>query len=79
MTYTSLYLKYVVVVLLLIVAVICFACGILCAGLGILGPAQECNPSYLIFIPVGVFLGFIGFVAFDCFKYLIGKWELGKV
>lgn len=79
MTYTALYLKYVVVVLLLIVVVICFICGILCTGLGIFGTAQECNPCYLVFIPVGVFLGFIGFVALDCFKYLMDKWELSKV
>lgn len=79
MKYTMLYLKYLVVVILLLVAVVSLALGVLCLGLGIFGPAQECNPVYLVFIPAGLFFGFVGFVAFDCFKYLINKWELDKV
>ena len=79
MKYTMLYLKYLVVVLLLLLAVIGFVLGLLCAGLGIFGTAQECNISLLVFIPVGVFCGFLGFVALDAFKYLTDKWGLKDV
>ena len=79
MKYTTLYLKYAAVVLLLLIAVVTLLLGVLCLGLGVLGPAQECNPIYLVFIPAGLFFGFIGFAAFDTFKYLIKKWELDKV
>jgi hypothetical protein len=79
MKYTKLYLKYLVVVILLLITVVFLALGVLCLGLGIFGPAQELNPGFLVFIPVGLFCGFAGFVAFDCFKLLIDKWELGKV
>ena len=74
--YTSLFLKYTVIVILLIIAVIMLVLGVLCTGLGIFGPAQECNPGFLVFIPVGVFCGFMGFVAFDMFKLLMNKWQL---
>ena len=71
--YTLLFLKYTVIVILLIIAVIVLALGVLCVGLGIFGPAQELNPGYLIFIPVGLFCGFMGCMAFDMFKLLIDK------
>ena len=79
MKYTTLYLKYTTVVLLLLIAVVTLLLGVLCLGLGVFGPAKECNPVYLVFIPAGLFFGFTGFVAFDAFKYLINKWELDKV
>ena len=74
--YTSLFLKYTVIVILLITAVFLLTLGALCVGLGILGPAQQCDFVYLVFLPVGLFSGFAGFVAFDMFKLLIDKWQL---
>lgn len=79
MKYTKLYLKYLVVVILLIITVVFLAFGVLCLGLGIFGPAQELNPGFLVFIPVGLFCGFTGFVALDTFKYLMDKWGLKDV
>lgn len=79
MKYTTLYLKYLVVVILLLLTVLFLALGVLCLGLGIFGPAQELNPGFLIFIPVGLFCGFAGFVAFDAFKHLMEKWGLKDV
>lgn len=76
MKYTMLYLKYLVVVLLLLIAVIGLVLGALCAGLGIIGAVQDCNPGLLVAVPFGVFCGFIGFVALDAFKYLLDKWGL---
>lgn len=79
MKFTKLYLKYLVVVILLLIAVVGWLLGVLCAGMGVLGAAQELDAGLLILLPVGVFCGFMGFVAFDCFKSLIDKWELDKV
>lgn len=79
MKYTMLYLKYLVVVVLLLITAAGLVLGVLCACLGLFGAAQKCNPVLLVFVPVGAFSGFMGFVAFDCFKLLIKKWELDKV
>ena len=79
MKYTMLYLKYTAVVILALVVVIGLVLGGLCVALGLLGTATEYNLGYLVFIPAGLFFGFVGFVALDCFKYLINKWELDKV
>jgi hypothetical protein len=79
MKYTMLYLKYIVVVVLLIITVVMLILGVLCVGLGIFGTAQECNPGFLVFLPVGLFCGFSGFVALDCFKCLMDKWELKDI
>lgn len=74
--YTLLFLKYTVIVILLIITVFELTLGILCIGLGTFGTVQECNLGYLVFLPVGLFLGFTGFVTFDMFKLLIDKWQL---
>ena len=79
MKYTTLYLKYLVVVILLLIAVVGWLLGVLCAGLVVLGAAQELDACLLVLLPIGVFCGFIGFVAFDCFKLLIDKWGFDKV
>ena len=79
MKYTMLYLKYLVIVILLLIVVAMLSVGILCLGLGIFGTAQECNPSFLVFLPVGLFCGFAGFVALDCFKLLMDRWKLKDV
>lgn len=74
--YISLFLKYTVTIILLIIAVIMLILGILCVSLGTFGAAQECNLSYLVFLPAGLFSGFAGFAAFDMFKLLVNKWQL---
>ena len=79
MKLTMLYLKYLVIVILLLIAVAGWSLGVLCGALGVFGAAQELDAGLLVFLPVGVFCGFMGFAAFDCFKLLIDKWELGKV
>lgn len=79
MKYTTLYLKYLVVVILLLITVVTLALGALCLGLGIFGTALECNPGFLVFIPVGLFCGCGGFIALDAFKYLMDKWRLQDV
>lgn len=71
---TLLFLKYTVIVILLIITLLMLALGIFGVGLGIFGAIEECNLNYLVFLPVGWYCGFTGFVAFDMFKLLIGKW-----
>jgi hypothetical protein len=53
--------------------------GVFFTALGIFGTAQERNPGYLVFIPVGLFSGLIGCIALDCFNYLMNKWGLKDV
>ena len=79
MKYTMLYLKYLVIVILLLITVVSMMLGVLCVALGVFGAAQELDAGLLVLLPVGAFCGFMGFVAFDCFKSLIDKWELDKV
>ena len=79
MKYTTLYLKYLLVVVLLIITVVMLMLGVLCLGLGIFGTAQEGNTVYLVFLPIGLVSGFLGFVALDCFKYFMDKWRLKDV
>lgn len=73
MKYTVLYLKYLVVVILLLITICFLVLGVLCLCLVTFGAIQECNPDFLVFIPVGLFCGFTGFVAFDAFRHLVGK------
>ena len=79
MKYTTLYLKYLVIVILLLIVVVSAILGVICAAMGVFGAAQELDARLFVLLPVGVFCGFMGFVAFDCFKLLIDKWELSKV
>lgn len=78
MTNTLKYLKYVVIVFLTLLMILSLLCGAILVAVGILGPAQEMNATYLIFIPAGLFFGLIGFVSMDCLKYLLDKWGLSK-
>lgn len=73
---TLTYLKYLVIVPLAILMVLSLLCGAIFVGVGIFASAQEMNAMFLIFIPVGLFLGLVGFVSMDCLKYLVDKWGL---
>lgn len=76
MKYTKLYLKYIVVILLLLIAVVGLFCGAIGLGLGTVVAIVERNAYYIIFIPIGLFSGFMGFVSLDTYKYLSKKLEL---
>lgn len=78
MSYTLMYLRWVVIVILAILMVVSLVAGAILVGVGILGPFQEMNAMFLICIPVGLFLGLMGFVSLDCFKALIDRWGLSK-
>lgn len=78
MSYTLMYLKWVVVILLAILMVFSLVAAAIFVGAGIFGAAQEMNATFLILIPAGIFLGLVGFVFMDCFKYLIDKWGMSK-
>ena len=78
MSYTLIYLRWIVIALLAILMVFSLVAGAIFVGVGILGPLQEMNAMYLIFIPVGLFLGLMGFVSLDCFKALIDRWGMSK-
>lgn len=76
MKYTKLYLKYIVVILLLLIAVVGLLCGVIGLSLGTVVAIVERDAYCMIFIPIGLFSGFIGFVSLDIFKYLLKEWEL---
>ena len=78
MKYTSLYLKYLVITIVALAAVVAFITGVFCLIIGLLGATLERNPGFLVFIPAGLFCGFIGFVALDCITYLMDRWKITK-
>lgn len=78
MSNTLTYLKYLVIVPLAIIMVLSLLAGAVFVGIGVFAPAQEMNAMYLILIPIGLFLGLIGFTSMDCLKYLLDKWGLSK-
>ena len=76
MKYTSLFLKYALVVLLLLIVL---ATGIVAAAtifIGLLGLTLEHNMHFLVFIPIGLLSAFIAVVAFDCAVHFIDIWAL---
>lgn len=75
---TILYLKIIVAVILALIITFSGSIGVICAGLGIFGSAQEQNPKYIAFIPIGILTGFICVVSIDCLKYLVDKWGWSK-
>ena len=76
MNYTLMYLRWIVLILLTIIMLAGFIAGVFLVAVGILGSILEMNAMYLIFLPVGLFLGLIGFVSLDCFKALMDRWEM---
>lgn len=78
MSYTLMYLRWIVVILLAILMVFSLVGGAIFVAAGIFGSLQEMNAMYLILLPVGLFLGLMGFVSLDCFKALIDRWGMSK-
>ena len=78
MSYTLIYLRWIVIALLAILMVFSWAAGAISVVAGIFGSLYEMNSVYLIFLPVGLFLGLMGFVSLDCFKALIDRWGMSK-
>lgn len=76
MKYTLLYLRCLVCILLVLIMVASLVIGCFSIFGAIVGSLSDMNPEYLILLPVGIFAGFMGFVAFDAFVALIEKWRL---
>lgn len=75
MNYTLLYLKYVLVVLFVLVMLATFTTGAAAVLIGVLGTLLEFSIEYLVLIPIGVFLGFMGFISLDGVIYITDKWK----
>lgn len=72
---TVLYLKCIVFILLFLIMLLSLCFGTIVSVAGLLDCfLYESAPSLLL-IPVGLFFGFIGFVAKDTFEYLSDKWR----
>lgn len=76
MKYTMRYLKIVVMILLVLamLAALCIGAGSLFVG--VIGFLAEGDLSYLVFVLVSVFCGFVVSVLFDVLMYLDEKWEV---
>jgi hypothetical protein len=72
------YLRWVVIVILAILMIVSLVAGAILVVVGIIGTFQEMNAMLLICIPVGLFLGLMGFVSLDCFNALIDRWGMSK-
>ena len=72
------YLKWIVIILLAILMVFSLVAGAILVGAGISCALHEMNAMYLILLPIGMFLGLMGFVSLDCFKALIDRWGMSK-
>lgn len=75
MKYIALYLKYLVVIILFLITICFLVLGVICLGLGTFGAVQDHNINLLVLIPVGLYCGFAGFVAFDAFQQLMDRWR----
>lgn len=76
MKYTIKYLRYVLLAVLGIIYVFGWAAGGVGVIIGLIGFMAKCDPSYLVLVVVGLFCGFMGFVAFDISNDLVNKWRL---
>lgn len=75
MSYTIKYLKYVAAAILATIAVVCLIGAVIFTlGIGIYAAALEAEPEYLIFIPVGIFVGMMGCGALDVLRYVCDNW-----
>ena len=74
--YTKKFLKYTVMGLLISIMLVSFIVAAVCALVGIVGFANEGNVQYLLLIPVALFGTFMGFVAIDCARALVDRWQI---
>ena len=75
MKHTLMYLKVIVFVLLLLIALAGFLLGSLCVIVGLVSALVDQSARPLILVFVGLFCGFIGFVALDAIDYIDDKWS----
>ena len=76
MKYTIKYLRYVLLAVLGLIYVFGWVTGGVGVIIGLIGFLAECDPSYLILVIVGLFCGFMGFVALDISNDLVNRWRL---
>lgn len=76
MQYTTTFLKYSVIVLMIIILVVAFIVAFGLAAIGIFGALAEGVLGYLLLIPIGFLFALIGCVALDGVNYLTDKWEM---
>lgn len=76
MKYTILFLKYIVVVSLVLIMLMAFVTAGILTLVGVVGALTEKIPRYLLIIPIALLIALLGFVAFDCLRFLMNKWEI---
>jgi hypothetical protein len=75
MKHTLMYLKVIVVVLLCLIVLAGFVLGGLSAIVGLICALVDNSARPLLLVIVGLFCGFMGFVALDALNYIDNKWS----
>lgn len=78
MKHTLMYFKIIVLILLCLIMMFGFICRALLAIAGLVGALADKSALPLVLVAVGLFCGFMGFVALDAIEYINDKWEWHK-
>lgn len=75
MKHTLMYLKVIVFVLLFLIVLAGFVLGGISAIVGLICALVDHSARPLLLVIVGLFCGFMGFVALDALNYINNKWS----
>ena len=78
MKYTSIFLKYTLIVLLVLITMIGCIFGFILGVVGLFGAALNSDVSFLAFIPIAFVCALVGMLALDAVTRLMDKWGLTK-
>ena len=78
MKYTSIFLKYTLIVLLVLITMIGCVFGFILGVVGLFGALLNSNLSFLAFIPMAFLCALAGMLALDVTTQLMDAWGLTK-
>jgi hypothetical protein len=78
MKHTLMYFKVIIFILLCIIILLGWGCGVILLIVGLFSAFATNSTHALLMVPVGLFCGLMGFVAFDALEYINDKWEWHK-
>ena len=78
MKYTSIFLKYALIVLLVLVTMIGCVFGLILGVIGLFGALLNSDVGFLAFIPIAFVCALVGMLALDAVTRLMDKWGLTK-
>lgn len=78
MKHTLMYFKVIIFILLCLILIVGFSCGAILAIVGLISALVDKSALPLVLVAVGLFCGFMGFVAWDAIEYINDNWEWHK-